>query len=84
MPKRIDCIVVCHGGVTERSAPEVDVNRVVLRRDRELHFLDGRSIRDCSMSPRNRRNGPCKLNVFRLELPDVAAQTDCQAVVRSR
>jgi hypothetical protein len=80
--KRIDCIVVGHWGVTEHSAPEVDVNHFLLRRDRELHFLDGRSIRDCSTLPRNRRNSACKLNVFRFELPDVTAQTDCKAVVR--
>ena len=55
--KRIDCIVVGHWGVTEHSAPEVDINHVLLRRDCELHFLDGGSIRDCSVLPRNRRNG---------------------------
>jgi len=38
-------IVVGHRHVSAYRAPESDVKGVALRRDRELHLLDGRTIR---------------------------------------
>ena len=52
--KGVDRIVVGHRDVAEDGAPKTDVNRIALRRDGELHFLDGRTIGDRTVFPRNR------------------------------
>ena len=77
-------IVVSHRRVAEHSAPEADVNRIALRRDRELHLLDGRTIRGRTVRARDCRHGPRELDVSRLELPEVATQPDGEAGIGHR
>jgi hypothetical protein len=77
-------IVVSHRHVPEYGAPEADVNRITLRRDRELHLLDGRTIRGCTVRLRDIRHGPRELDVSRIELPEVATQPNGEAGVGYR
>src|SRR5215469_2445540 len=53
--KGVDRIVVGYRDVAEDGAPKTDVNRIALRRNGELHFLGGRTIRDRAVFPRNCR-----------------------------
>ena len=43
--KGVHRIIISYRHVPEHGAPEVEVNRIALRRDRELHLLDGRDPR---------------------------------------
>jgi hypothetical protein len=79
--KRIDRIVVGHRGVAEDGAPKPDVNCIAFCRYRDLHFLDGRTIGDCTVFPRNYRNGPRELDVPWFQIPNVTAQPDGHATV---
>ena len=65
--KGVHRIIVSHRHVPDHGAPEAEVNRIALRRDRELHLLDGRTIRSCTVRPRDGRHGPCELDVSWLE-----------------
>ena len=43
--KRIDRIVIRHGHITEDRTPKTNVDCIALGGDRELHFLDGSTLR---------------------------------------
>ena len=73
MAKWVNRIVLGAGRVTKYSAPKTYVNRLELRRNRELDLLYDGAVGNRSVISRYRRNGPCKLDVFRFQLPDVAA-----------
>jgi hypothetical protein len=63
MPKGIDGVIVSHGDIAEYSSPEANVDVVRLARDGQLHFLDGSTIRNRTMLPRDRRKGAGQLDV---------------------
>ena len=79
MSERVHCIVVSHRHVAEHGTPEADVNPIGLRRNRELHLLNGRTIRSRTIRPRDRRYSARELDVLRRELPEVASQPNGQA-----
>jgi hypothetical protein len=79
--KGVPRIVVGHRGVAEDGASKTDVNRIAFRRDGHLHFLDGRTIGDRTVLPRNCRNGARELDVPWFQIPDVAAQPDGHASI---
>lgn len=49
----VDRVVVGHREVAEDGTPESDVTCIRLRRHGELHFLDGPTIGDRTVFPRN-------------------------------
>ena len=51
-------IIVGQRHVAEHGAPEADVNGIALGRDRELDFLDRRTIGHRAVRPRHCRHGP--------------------------
>ena len=61
--KGVDRIVVGHRTVAEDGAPKTDVNCIAFCRYGDLHFLDGRTVWDRTVFPRNCRNGPRELDV---------------------
>jgi hypothetical protein len=77
--KRVHRIIVSHRLVPEHGTPEAEVNQIGLRSNRELYLLDRRTIRGRIVRPRDRRHGPRELDVSRLELPEVATQTNGNA-----
>ncbi|MCF2971343.1 hypothetical protein L1047_09075 [Synechococcus sp. Nb3U1] len=84
MSKGVYRIVVSRRHVAQHGAPEVDIYLIALRRDCNLHLLNSGTIRRYIMLLCNSRDGPRKLNVSRLELPDVARQPNSETVIRYR
>ena len=82
--ERVDGVVVGHRVVAEHGAPEADVDRVGLGGDRELDLLDGGTVGGGAVRAGDRGDGPGELDVRRLELPHVAAQTYGQGRVGDR
>ncbi len=69
MAKWVDRIVFGYRRVAGHGPPKAHIERFALRRNRELDLLHGSPIGNRALFPGNYRNSPCKLDMFRFELP---------------
>jgi hypothetical protein len=58
----VDGVVVGRRGIPQDGAPEADIDRVGVCRDRELHLLCTRAFDDGPLRPRHRRDGSSKMD----------------------
>ena len=81
MAEWVDGVVVGQLGIPEDGPPEADIDGLGVCRDGELDLLRTGAIRDGSMPSRDRRDGSCKLDVSRLQLPDAARQPHGELII---